>query len=131
MHPYPLPVGHVFGPRSYFDLQHHTGIDDAGHYIGMMAWQARYNKVFRQNIPISGRYDGPTQGAIINAQNHYRIPCSGCLDRELWELLWKDGDRPNPDDPPVKALPVAPKPLFPDAVGRKRGRPKKTPLAVC
>lgn len=98
--PFPLPVGHVFGPPG--DLRYHDGrvIRDS---LGLRRWQAALHGYWcRPNCLTSGLYDGRTQRAVYEVQEVLGRPRTGLLGAEEWPVPWETPRprKPLPEPPP-------------------------------
>lgn len=83
---FPLPTGHKFGYNTT-DLRFHDGSNlfEAEH---LAEWQRKYAFTVDRDQPITGRYDGPTQRAVVRVQREHGILVSGNLDEDTWDALF-------------------------------------------
>lgn len=97
--PFPLPAGHVFGVRPG-DLQTHDGRDfsDARQLATWQrAYRARWDSSFSSD---SGRFDGPTQRAVLAVQRVLGVPCTLLLGESEWRAVWEQTGGPIPSETP-------------------------------
>lgn len=84
---FPLPNGHYYGPRS-FDLKAHDGsasVDDA---VNIGTWQRQYSLIVDRDQPITCRFDGPTQRAVVAVQISAGLDVTATLDAPTWKAVF-------------------------------------------
>lgn len=84
---FPLPAGHVFGPSPQLPQQH-QGDENLNLFNAMVEWQRAYNLRVDRDLPITGKFDGPTQRACTTLQRELGLPMTGVLDADTWAAVW-------------------------------------------
>lgn len=83
---FPLPVGHTYGPGVH-PSRHRGDINEEGMMLAHV--QRHLQQTWKQNhVNITGRFDGPTQGALQNVQVQLGLHPTGILDEELWDKIF-------------------------------------------
>jgi hypothetical protein len=84
---FPLPHGHYFGLNP-FDVRCHTGDDNWVDEARIKAWQRKYSLTWDRAQPATGRFDGPTQRAVVAVQRKLGLPVSAVLDEDTWRAVF-------------------------------------------
>jgi hypothetical protein len=85
---FPLDVGHFFGLNP-FDVRCHTGEDNWVDEARIKAWQRAYCLKVDRDQPVTGRFDGPTQRAVVRLQRSKGLPMTAVLDEDTWRALFE------------------------------------------
>ncbi len=89
-HPFPLPVGHVFGP-AHGPLHWHDGRESLLESRWLAVWQSLYRQKFNRRLrpdQFSPTYDGLLQQLVIDVQRRTGQPTTGLLDMGTWDATW-------------------------------------------
>lgn len=121
MYPYQLQAGHLYGPTSG-DLRYHSGADSLTDLRNLARWQRAYVERVQRGprMQVTGRFDAPTQAAVVHVQQLAGLPVTGTIDQATWEAVWTV-ERP-------KWVQPAPEPKPAGSVRKLKGRNKKANL---
>lgn len=87
VHPWPLPVGHRYGPPGY-DLRNHDGRTSVVESSALRAWQLAYRHRIKRQDFLFGYWCSVTQTAALDVQRLAGLPRLGCIDRDTYEAVW-------------------------------------------
>lgn len=86
--PFPLPLGHKFGPVNWGSIMFHDGKDFRDGQ-SLRTWGAAYRgRIRRPRFEPSERFTGHYQRAVAELQKMAGLPVSGLLGAEEWPLPW-------------------------------------------
>lgn len=88
---FPLPAGHWFGLNPY-DVKVHDGNDSWADEANLKHWQRKFGLLWDREMPVTGRFDGPTQRACLRIQHEFGLPVTAVLDEDTWRAMF-DGPK--------------------------------------
>jgi hypothetical protein len=103
---FPLPAGHKFAVNPW-SIQVHDGSETLHDEKCLRLWQRQYALTWDRSQPITGRFDGPTQRAVVAVQRKMGLTITAELDQATWDATFEGPEshvepRTEPEVTPVQ-----------------------------